>query len=212
MRPHRPRRTGPIMRRPALLASLFLVLVGAYFAIALAGRPDAAMLRHPLVVAGLKPIGVAQPSWQTLVVMAARDTDLAPARLWTTWERLESWPSWATPLVVEAHWIGAAGWQSGARFEQVLDLGPLLSHVSSIETVGAVEPGRLVSWWKDTGGVKSNHTWSFEPLPNGGSRVVDVEIFDGIAIALARPVFEARWQHRFDDALDGLILAARRAK
>jgi len=200
------------MRKPALLASLFLILAGAYFAIALAGRPDAAVLRQPLVVAGLKPIGVAAPSWQTMVLMTTRDTDLAPARLWATWERLETWPSWAAPLVVEARWIDAPGWRPGARFEQVLDLGPLLSRVHSVETVGAVEPGRQVSWQKDSGGIKSNHTWSFEPLADGGSRVIDVEIFDGIAIALARPIFEERWQARFDDALDGLILAARRAK
>ncbi|HUA53282.1 MAG TPA: SRPBCC family protein [Candidatus Sulfotelmatobacter sp.] len=201
------------MRRPALLVSLLLILAGAYLAIVLAGRPDATALRNPLVVAGLKPIGVAAPSWQTMVLIAARDTDLPPARLWATWERLEAWPSWAAPLVVEARWLDATGgWRPGARFEQVLDLGPLLSRVRSTETVGIVEPGRLVSWWKDTGGIKSNHTWSFEVRPDGGSRVVDVEIFDGIAIALARPIFEARWQTRFDDALDGLILAARRAK
>jgi hypothetical protein len=200
------------MRKPALLGSLLVILLAAFGAVVLGGKPEPALLRNPLVIAGLQPIGLAAPSWQTVVLMATRDTDLPPARLWATWERLEAWPSWAAPLVVETRWIDAPGWRVGARFEQVLDLGLLLSRVRSTETVGVADPGRRVSWWKDLGGIKSNHIWSFEPLPDGGSRVVDLEILDGVAIGLARPFAEPGWQRRFDDAIDGLILAARRVK
>ncbi len=200
------------MRKPTLLASLLVLLLGAFAAVVLAGKPDSAMLRHPLVVAGLQPIGLANPSWQTLVLLASRDTDLPPAKLWAAWEKLESWPSWGAPLIVETHWVDAPGWRAGARFEQVLDLGLLLNRIHSTETIGLANPGRLVSWWKDLGGIKSNHIWSFEPLPDGGTRVVDLEILHGVVMGLARPVVETAWQHRFDEALDGLILAARRAK
>lgn len=198
------------MRRPALLASLLVILMGAFFAIVLGGRPDAALARNPLVIAGLQPIGVATPSWQTIVLLATRDTDLPPAKLWATWEHLESWPSWAAPLIVESRWIDAPGWRAGAHFEQVLDLGPLLRRVRSTETIGVADTGRFVSWWKDLGGLKSNHIWSFEPLPDGGCRVVDLEIQHGVVMGLARPLLEANWQQGFDAALDGLILAARR--
>jgi len=34
---------------------------------------------------------------------------------------------------------------------------------------------------------------------------------DGVLIGLARPLTEEGWQRRFDDAVDGLIVAARRA-
>ncbi len=199
------------MRKPALLASLLVILAGAFFALALAGKPDAALLRQPLVSAALQPIGVA-PSWQTMILYTTRDTDVPPGKLWGVWQRLEGWSGWAQPLVVEAHWIDAPGWRAGARFEQVLDLGLPLNRMSSIETIGLADPERRVSWWKDTGGIKSNHVWSFEPLPDGGTRVVDFEILHGVLIGLARPVTEQRWQQRFEDALDGLILAARRMK
>src|SRR5271170_2924353 len=199
------------MRKPALLASLLVILFGAFAAVVLGGKPEPALLRNPLVSAALQPIGLAAPSWETVVLFASRDTDLPPAKLWATWERLESWPSWASSLVVEAKWLDAPGWRAGARFEQVLDLGLLLRHVRSTETVGFVNPGHLVSWWKDLGGLKSSHVWSFEPLPGGGCRIVDLEIMHGVLVGLARPLTEEGWQRRFDDAVDGLIVAARRA-
>ena len=199
------------MRKPALLASLVVILLGAVAAVVLGGKPEPALLRNPLVAGALRPIGLAAASWQTIVLYASRDTDLPPARLWATWERLEGWPGWASPLVVETRWLGAPGWRPGARFEQVLDLGLLLSHVRSTETVGFVDPGHQVSWWKDEGGFKSSHVWSFEPLPDGGCRIVDLEIMHGVLIGLVRPLTEDGWQRRFDDAVDGLIVAARRA-
>jgi len=199
------------MRKPTLLASLLVILLGAFAAIVLGGKPEPALLRNPLVVGALQPIGVAAPSWQTVVLFASRDTDLPPARLWATWEKLENWPSWASPLVVETHWLDAPGWRAGARFEQVLDLGLLLNRVRSTETIGFVDTGRMASWWKDEGGIKSSHVWSFEPLPGGGCRIVDFEVMHGILMGLARPLAEQNWQHRFDEAVDGLIVAARRA-
>jgi hypothetical protein len=200
------------MRKPWLLASVLVVLLGALAAVILGGKPEAAVARNPLVGAGLQPIGVAAPSWQTVVILSSRDVDLPAAKLWAAWERLETWPSWAVPLVIDAKWIDAPGWRAGARFEQTLDLGFPLQRLQTTETVGIATPGRLVSWWKDLGGIKSNHIWSFEELPNGGSRVVDLEIFHGVLVGLARPLVEERWQHRFDAALDGLILAARRVR
>ena len=198
------------MRRPTLLASLVVLLCGAFAAVVLGGKPEAALMRNPLVGAAMQPIGLATPSWQTVVLFASRDTDLPPAKLWATWERLEGWPQWSSPLVVETRWLDAPGWRAGAHFEQVLDLGLLLNRVRSTETVGFVNPGRLASWWKDEGGLKSNHVWSFEPLPGGGCRIVDLEILHGVLMGLARPLAEEIWQRRFDDAVDGLIVAARR--
>src|SRR5271165_2148218 len=108
------------MRKPALLASLVVILLGAFAAVVLGGRPEPALLRNQLVIGALQPIGIATPSWQTVVLFASRDTDLPPAKLWDIWARLEGWPNWASPLVVETKWIDAPGWRPGARFEQVL--------------------------------------------------------------------------------------------
>jgi hypothetical protein len=206
------------MRKPGtLLALMAVLLLGSFAAIVLGGKPEAAIARHPLVIAGLQPLGITTPSWQTMVLLASRDTDLPPARLWAAWEKLEAWPSWSGGLVVEARWIDTPGWRAGARFEQVRDLGLTLNRVRGVETVGVADTnrsdgGRLVSWWKDQGGIKANHVWAFEPLPDGGARVIDLEIVHGPLIGLARPVAEQAWQRRLDAEVDGLILAARRAR
>src|SRR2546430_1392893 len=153
------------MPRASLLAVLIAALLIGLLGVVLTGRPDPALLRQPLVIAGLRPIGVSEPNWQTLVIYASRDVELPRETVYEAWAKLEAWPSWARPLVIQARWLDMPGWRVGARFEQTLDLGFPLSRLRSSETVSAVTPGRLVSWSKEENGVRSNHPWSFEDLP-----------------------------------------------
>lgn len=197
------------MPRGWLLVTLAVVLMLGLFGALIAGKPESAVTRHRLVVSGLQPIGVAESTWQTVIVLSQRDVDLPRAQVWAAWERLENWQQWAKPMVVDANWIDIPGWRAGARFEQTRDLGFPLRRYHTVETVGAATPGSLVSWWKESGGVRSNHIWSFEDLAGGGTRITNLEIFHGLLIGLARPMIQDRWQGRFDAATDGLILAAR---
>ena len=198
------------MPRASLLAVLIAALLIGLLGVVLTGKPDPAVLRQPLVIAGMRPIGVDEPSWQTIVVYAARDGELPRETVYEAWAKLESWPSWARPLVMQARWVDLPGWRVGARFEQTLDLGFPLSRLHSVEIVSAATPGHLVSWSKDENGVRSNHIWSFEDLPNGGARIVDCEIFQGMLVGFARPLVEKLWQSRFDDAVSGLVSFARK--
>lgn len=200
------------MRRGSLIASLALVLALALFVVVLGGKPDPAVLRQPLVIAGLRPMGIVSPSWQTMVMFAARDVDLPRERVFAAFDKVESWPQWAGPMIVDARWIDLPGWRAGARFEQTADLGFPFRRLQSIETVGGTTPGRLVSWASERGWMRSNHIWSFEDLPDGGTRVTEVAIFHGPLIGAARPFVESRWQERFDTALDGLLVQARRPR
>lgn len=200
------------MRRPGpLIAILAMLVLCGIFAVTVAGRPDAAFVSNPKVIAALRPMGLSETSWQTVIVYASRDVDLPPERLFATWAALERWPDWQ-PLVGEARWIDTPGWRAGARFEQVLRLGFPLNRFHSRELVGAVEPNRRVSWWKDENGVRSHQVWSFEPLPDGGTRLTDFQILHGATVGLLRPVIENRWQGLFDHAVDGLIQETRRHK
>jgi hypothetical protein len=190
-----------------LIAALMIGLLG----VVLTSKPDAALLREPVVIAGLRPIGVDEPSWQTLVIFASRDVELPREILYETWSKLETWPSWGRPLVLQARWVDMPGWRVGARFEQTLDLGFPLDRLRRTETVSAATPGHLVSWAKEESGVRSNHIWSFEDLPNGGTRVIDCEIFQGLLAGFARPMVEKKWQARFEEVVNGLVSQARRA-
>jgi hypothetical protein len=200
------------MPKASVLAVLVAALLIALLGIVLTGHPDPAVLRQPVVIAGLRPIGVGEPSWQTLVIYASRDVELPRDQVYETWSKLESWPSWSRSLVLQAHWLDLPGWRAGARFEQTLDLGFPLNHLHSVETVAAATPGQLVSWSNDQNGVRTNHIWSFEDLPGGGTRIIDCEIFQGAVAGFVRPLVEKDWQQRFEDSVSGLVSLARRAK
>ena len=200
------------MPRASLLAVLVAALLIGLLGVVLTGRSDPAVLRQPVVIAALRPLGVSEPSWQTLVIYAARDIELPREQVFDSWSKLDAWASWARPLVVQARWLDTPGWRVGARFEQTLDLGFPLDRLRRLETVTAADPGRLVSWSQEESGVRTNHVWSFEDLPNGGTRIVDFEIFQGVLAGFGRPLVERRWQQRFDDALTGLVAYARKER
>jgi uncharacterized membrane protein len=156
----------------------------------------------------LQQIGVGRPGWKTLVTAAGAIADQPADRLWATWSDLPRWPEWSTPLHSAARWANGDSFVPGARFEQVLRLGFPLGRTTSHETVRVAQPGRLVSWSKEANGVKSSHLWRFEPLPDGRTRVSNVEVFHGTPIALIKPLVGARWRRLFQTSVENLIAAA----
>lgn len=199
------------MRRPSLLTILAVAILAAIFAIVVSAKPDPALLRNGQVTEALKELGVAQPSWQTVVLLSTRDVDLPPSEVYAVWSKLENWHGWGAPLIVDAHWTDKQAWVPGNSFEETLDLGFPLSRLQRVETIGAVTEGERVSWWNSHSAVSSNQVWAFQKLPGGGTRISVVQVFQGIAVGLMRFAVEDDWQRRFDDALDGLILEARRS-
>ncbi|MBI4810435.1 MAG: hypothetical protein HY800_03150, partial [Ignavibacteriales bacterium] len=117
----------------------------------------------------------AEPNWQTIVVVASREVNLQKSTVWNTWINMNDWKRWAPQLVVSAEWIGSPGWIAGASFEQVLNLGFPLFKTTSTETVSTVSPERSVCWEKNTGSLQTCHLWMFEDVPNGKTRVINVE-------------------------------------
>jgi hypothetical protein len=198
--------------RASLLAVLVASLLIGLLGVVLTGRPDPVLMRQPLVMEALRPLGVAEPTWQTLVIYASRDIELPRDTVFEAWSKLDAWPSWARPLILQARWLDLPGWRAGARFEQTLDLGFPLSRLHTVETVTAANSGHFVSWSKEESGVRSNHVWSFEELPDGGTRIVDFEIFQGALAGFARPLVERGWQARFEDAVTGLVAYARKGR
>ena len=155
----------------------------------------------------LDHIGIQQPSWQTLVLSATRDVDLPADRLWSTWADLGSWPRWSA-LHEAARWTGKPGWAPGATFEQTLQLGFPVGRSVNPVTVGAAEPGHLISWWEAGGSLRSCHVWVFDALSPRQTRVTDTEVFHGLATGLLKPLLRPRWQRLFEQSVEGLAGAA----
>ena len=157
----------------------------------------------------LRRIGIARPSWQTVVVSASQEVALPRRLIWDTWSKLEDWPQWSAPLHVSTRWLGDPGWRAGASFEQVLDLGFPLGRTVSPETVGAAVEGETVSWWKEAKGIKSCHVWHFAVLAPDRTLVTNTEVFHGVSIGLLKPIAARRWRERFRASVDGLAAQAR---
>ena len=160
------------------------------------------------ITTALQKIGLEKPTWKTVVASAFREVDIPTDRLWQTWSKLEDWPVWSKPLHVATRWTGKAGWEVGAKFEQDLNLGFPLGKITSAETVGALMPGQSVLWWKDDKGIQSCHIWSFDTLSDSRTRITNIEVFHGLAMGLVKPLVAARWQHMFEQSVDGLVQRA----
>lgn len=149
-------------------------------------------------------IGIDAPDWKTLVVVGEAETELPAEALWATWADLERWPD-MTPLIDHAKWTAGNPWAVGSEFVQELKLGFPVGSQTSEEKIGFVDSNRSAWWSKEESGITSNHTWSFEPMQGGGTRITNVEAFRGLLIGLAKPLVAKRWQRLFQAHVDGLI-------
>jgi hypothetical protein len=159
----------------------------------------------------LRNLGVEKPAWRTLIVSASQDLNLPLESIWETWSDLESWKDWSKATHLSARWVGEAGWQAGARFEQVVDLGFPTGVRRTVETVEDVQPMRHARWCK-TSLVRACHVWSFAPLPNGRIRVTNTEVYHGTLIGLIKPIVAAAWEKKFAASISGLAKAVRTDK
>lgn len=187
---------------------LFTSIVG-YGAMIMVTNPHAKEIStaSPIKIA-LRIIGILKPAWRTLIITSSQDVNLPLEDIWKTWSELENWPVWSKPLCRSTRWISKAGWEKGAEFEQVTNLGIPFGARRSKETVGEFEPMRRVRWCKTSGGVKSCHVWSFTLLPNRRVRVTNTEVFHGTTVGLVKPIVAGLWQRKFDAAVAGLVRQA----
>lgn len=211
------------MRKASLMPIVAAVILAAIFAILVSAKPDPALLKQKLVEQAIARLGRGGASWRTLVVLSSREINVSPPAVFRAWSNLAIWPRWGRPLILDAHWLPGLDqamplssttpeqrWSNGARLEETLDLGFPLAHLSQTQMVEAVSPGTEISLRNQTGGLDCYQTWSFQALPDGGTRITVVQIFDSVAIGLARFMVQDHWQQRFDFAIDGLVLEAQR--
>ncbi len=157
----------------------------------------------------LRKLGVEKPAWRTLIISASQDLKVPVDAVWETWSQLEAWTDWSKDTRTSARWLGDPGWQAGARFEQVMDMGFPLGMRRTVETVEEVDPQRRVRWCQNGGGIRACHIWTFNMLPNGRLRVTNTEVFHGTFIGLIKPIVASSWEKKYHAAVTGLAAAAR---
>ncbi len=150
-------------------------------------------------------IGEKGPNWKSLVISCTAETDIHRDTLWKAWTKVEDWSKWQGMLVTSAKWTKDSVWKAGSEFEQTLDLGFPVGSKSTMEIVGEVKTKSYAAWWKNAGGVKTYHIWTFDPLPNGRSRVTNTVVFHGPLVGLTKIFYSSNWSDKFRRAVEGLI-------
>ncbi|WP_406232133.1 SRPBCC family protein [Nocardia sp. NBC_01009] len=152
-------------------------------------------------------MGQAAVDWRTLVVAGSGTCPASAAELWAVWCDLERWPAWS-PIHRSVAVVDASSLSVGGSFEQELGLGFPVGVQHERATFDEFEPNVRASWSGNKNGVRSCHVWRFEPMPGGGTRVHNVEVFVGTTIGLVKPLVGKRWNRLFQGSVDGLIAAA----
>ena len=158
----------------------------------------------------LRKTGQARRDWRTVVATGSGSSDLPAAQLWTVWSDLERWPAWS-PIHRSVKLVDAKPLSVGSSFDQELELGFPVGVQRERATFDEFETQVRASWSGDKNGVRSCHVWRFEPMPEGGTRVHNVEIFVGTTIGLVKPFVAKRWNGLFQRSVDALIAATRDA-
>lgn len=152
----------------------------------------------------LQRIGKSSAGWDTLVVRGSAQAAEPAEDLWAVWANVERWPDWS-PLHLSVTRGEPGGLVAGATFRQQIELGFPVGKTSEVATLSVLEPARRAAWVGNANGIRNCHLWSFTPLPAGGTRVDNIEVFSGLLVALLRPAVARRWNRLFQGAVDGLI-------
>jgi len=166
---------------------------------------------QPTIKGALGRLGMMGPNLATLMISASVKTKASPEAVWETWSQIEKWSSWGKPLVSSARWLEGRVWEVGTKIEQINTWGFPFGRTVAIDTVKEVNPGQSVSWWKSAKGIRSCHIWFFEPLREGGTRIVKTEVFVGFTILLNKPFIKRKWKALFQESVEGLAKAVERA-
>jgi uncharacterized membrane protein len=158
----------------------------------------------------LRKVGQAKRDWRTLVVAGSGSSNVSAAQLWAAWSDLERWPAWS-PIHRSVKLVDAKPLSVDSSFDQELELGFPVGVQRERATFDEFEPQVRASWSGNKNGVRSCHVWRFEPTPDGGTRVHNVEIFVGTTIGLVKPFVAKRWNGLFQRSVDALITATRDA-
>jgi hypothetical protein len=144
--------------------------------------------------------------WKTLVVAGSGASKALDAELWAVWSDLERWSAWS-PIHRSVTVVDATALSVRGSFDQELALGFPVGVQRERATFDEFEPSVRASWSGDKNGARSCHVWRFEPMPGGGTRIHNVEIFFGTTIGLVKALVGKRWNHLFQRSVDGLIAA-----
>jgi hypothetical protein len=136
------------------------------------------------------------------------DLDIRPDVLWACFRRAHAWPRWNRCFFWVRNRDLALGEQLVWIFEPIRWFYPY--KMFAVARIVELEPGRKVTWEVTAlPGFYARHTYSVEPLPDGGSRFGSWEQATGWGFRMMRGFWLAHFTFVRDESLrGGRLLAA----
>ena len=103
-------------------------------------------------------------------------TSATPEALWHHFSDLPQWPTTVPSIIGSAKWESGEPWQSGSRFSMKL-LKPMPVYFSP-EILDAAAPNSA-HWIARGTSVTAEQWFSFEPQPDGTTKISARQTFDG---------------------------------
>lgn len=160
----------------------------------------------PAVSYCLEKIGKEQTTWTTVIAYAAEDVDRSPEDLWSILSNIVEWPTWSRPMHTNVEWRSERGLREGSEFVQTRQMGFPFGEYVTTESIGEVDDEDILAWWSEGELYNRCQVWYLEELPTGATKVYAVEVYDGIPMAMVKPLVVRRWTDLFEDALYGLFI------
>jgi hypothetical protein len=190
---------------PAVLGSFILLLLASLMGLVLAGRSAPAVLAHPEVTP-LQTLAATPPDWQTVVLLASRETDLPAAALWAKIDAVSTWPDWSRSAISLAEKKdGSEGGTIRFRINLLYGLLPFTYDAPRLPPLG----GREVRWGRAQPGAATLFSWRVTELGGGRSRVSLTAYLHGPAYGATRAILEGAGQRQIDLIVTHLLTAAR---
>lgn len=132
------------------------------------------------------------------------EINATPEQAWEWLADVKGWPSWK-PFIISASYVKGEALKVGSKIKFKPKVG--LMPINLYATITECKPTQRVAWAGGFPGIRAVHSFDFESVGSGKTRVTTREAFTGFGVALVKLVlppveFEkmhADWLKAFQD-------------
>lgn len=99
-----------------------------------------------------------------------------PEHIWRHFQKIEDWPAAVPKVIGSAAWTDGDPWQKGSKFNMKL-LQPMPMYVKP--EIMECNPPLAVHWVASGSAVTAKQWFSFEPQPDGSTKLTARQEFEG---------------------------------
>ncbi len=138
------------------------------------------------------------------------EVDATPQQIWEWMADVNEWPQWK-PFIISSSYIKGENLEVGSKIKFKPNSGPKPMDLKAVITES--EKPSHIAWEGKMPGLKAHHSFDFEDLGNGKTKVITRETFSGMAVFLFRKIMpQAQLEKLHQDWLDAFKAKASQDK